>query len=33
MTSFQRVLLLVGAVARVGGDRRLLQSATVSGQA
>lgn len=33
MTSFQRVLLLVGAVAGVGGDRRLLQSATVSGQA
>lgn len=33
MTSFQRVLLLVGAVAGVGWDRRLLQSATVSGQA
>lgn len=30
MTSFQRVLLLVGAVAGVCGDRRLLQSATVS---
>lgn len=33
MTSFQQVLLLVGAVAGVGGDRRLLQSTTVSGQA
>lgn len=29
MTSFQRVLLLVGAVAGVGGDRRLLQSASL----
>jgi hypothetical protein len=33
MTSSQRVLLLVGAVAGVCGDRRLLLSATVSGQA
>lgn len=33
MTSFQRVLLLVGAVAGACGDRRLLRSATVSGQA